>query len=147
MLLRPGGIPAEALEACLGQALPTAADPLDAPTAPGQLASHYAPGAALRLGATTRRAGEVWIGFGPQAGADLNLSPTGDLVEAAANLFHLLREADAVAGDGRRYFRRAHPRERAGPGDQRPTATGGGTKGLSTPRSARQRQRIDPQGL
>ncbi len=100
VLLRPGGIPAEALEACLGHALPTGADPLDAPSAPGQLASHYAPGASLRLCATARRAGEVWIGFGPQTGVDLNLSPSGDLVEAAANLFHLLREADAVAGDG-----------------------------------------------
>ena len=101
LLLRPGGVPAEALEACLGAPLGSGGDAAR-PTAPGQLASHYAPGAAVRLGATGRaQPGEVWIGFGPGAqGADLNLSPSGDLVEAAANLFHFLREADALAGPG-----------------------------------------------
>ncbi|HQU66776.1 MAG TPA: L-threonylcarbamoyladenylate synthase [Albidovulum sp.] len=96
-LLRPGGIPAEVLEACLGMPLLTGADPAR-PTAPGQLASHYAPGAAVRLGVTTPSSGAVWIGFGPDCrGAAINLSETGDLVEAAANLFHALREADRLA--------------------------------------------------
>jgi len=63
------------------------------------LASHYAPAAAVRLNAETARPGETRLGFGPGA-ADLNLSPTGDLTEAAANLFHLLREADRLAGPG-----------------------------------------------
>ena len=100
-LLRPGGLPVEALEACLGMALATGGDAAK-PSAPGQLASHYAPGAALRLEVTAPEPGDVWIGFGPCANAALTLSETGDLVEAAANLFHLLREADALAGPGGR---------------------------------------------
>jgi L-threonylcarbamoyladenylate synthase len=96
-LLRPGGIPVEALEDCLGLALLTGTDPAR-PTAPGQLASHYAPGAAVRLGVTAPSPGAAWIGFGPDCqGAAINLSETGDLVEAAANLFHALREADRLA--------------------------------------------------
>lgn len=96
-LLRPGGIPAEALEDCLGQTLTTGGDAAK-PNAPGQLVSHYAPGAAVRLLAESVTAEEVWLGFGPRcAGADLNLSPNGDLVEAAANLFTFLREADRIA--------------------------------------------------
>lgn len=98
-LLRPGGVPAEALEACLGVPLPGEADPAR-PSAPGQLASHYAPAARVRLNVTTPTAGSVWIGFGPgSAGAALNLSESGDLVEAAANLFHSLRAADERAAD------------------------------------------------
>jgi L-threonylcarbamoyladenylate synthase len=97
-ILRPGGIPAEAIEALLGQPLAARADAAR-PNAPGQLLSHYAPRARLRLNAGSRHPGEVWIGFGPVA-ADLSLSLSGDLVEAAANLFRLLREADALAGDG-----------------------------------------------
>ena len=76
------------------------------PTAPGQLASHYAPEAAVRLkrdGTASRaRSGS---GLAPCAAAALTLSAAGDLVEAAANLFHLLREADALAGpEGRIAF-------------------------------------------
>jgi len=64
--------------------------------APGQLASHYAPSKPLRINATSAEADEFWIGFGsPQGGA--NLSPSGDLVEAAARLFDLLHQADASA--------------------------------------------------
>lgn len=98
-LLRPGGLPVEAVEAVLGTpvALP-GADPAR-PLAPGQLASHYAPAARVRLGATEAGPGEDWLGFGPEAaGARLNLSPTGDLVEAAANLFHYLRAIDGGPG-------------------------------------------------
>ncbi len=101
-LLRPGGVTVEAIEAVLGEPI-VAGGSTTKPTAPGQLASHYAPGASVRLEAVTALPGEVWIGFGPGcSGADLTLSATGDLVEAAANLFHLLREADQVAGPGGR---------------------------------------------
>ena len=83
----------------------TAAVAQDAPTAPGQLASHYAPRARLRLDATAVNAGEALLAFGPELppGAEhaarvLNLSPRGDLIEAAANLFSHLRALDAAAG-------------------------------------------------
>lgn len=101
-LLRPGGIPAEALEPMLGP-LPAAGQAApdhspDRPTAPGQLASHYAPEAPVRLDILHPREGALWVGFGPDcAGADLTLSASGDLVEAAANLFRILREADDLA--------------------------------------------------
>lgn len=98
VLLRPGGLPVEALEACLGVALgrPDASGPV---RAPGQLASHYAPRAPLRLEAVAVRPGERLLGFGPVAGAALNLSPGGDLVEAAGNLFGHLHALDR-AGTG-----------------------------------------------
>lgn len=101
VLLRPGGIPAEAIGACLGQPLRLPRTDGTRPNAPGQLDSHYAPAARVTLNVSGGDGGEgmVWIGFGPAAaGADLSLSPGGDLVEAAANLFHLLREADRMAG-------------------------------------------------
>lgn len=102
-LLRPGGIPAEVLEACLGVRLAVQTYAAARPTAPGQLESHYAPMASVRLGVTTPGPGEFWLGFGQATPrADLNLSPSGDLVEAAANLFHYLREADLSAGPGGR---------------------------------------------
>lgn len=100
-LLRPGGLPAEAIESCLGRDLARTAD-LARPVAPGMLESHYAPAAGLRVDAIDRRPGEVRIGFGPDGTAELNLSPAGDLVEAAANLFHMLRQADRLAGPGGR---------------------------------------------
>lgn len=91
-LLRPGGLALEAIEAVAG---PVALAPKSAlPNAPGQLDSHYAPEAPITLEATSP--GAVHIGFGPGV-ADLNLSTSGDLVEAAANLFHYLREADRLA--------------------------------------------------
>lgn len=100
VLLRPGGLPVEALEAVLGApvALRDEAAPV---TAPGQLSSHYAPEARVRLDAVQPRPEEVWVGFGPAcAGAPLWLSESGDLVEAAARLFAVLREADRLAGPG-----------------------------------------------
>lgn len=98
-LLRPGGLALEAIEAALGERVEVpGADPAR-PEAPGQLASHYAPAAALRLGVTVPTPGEDWLGFGPgAAGAAMNLSPAGDLVEAAANLFHYLRAIDGGPG-------------------------------------------------
>lgn len=92
VLLRAGGLPVEAIEACVGHRLAVAAT-TDRPNAPGQLASHYAPKAALRLNATERREGELLLGFGAVA-CDLNLSPSGDLTEAAANLFRHLHDLD-----------------------------------------------------
>lgn len=90
-LLRPGGLPAERIEQALGARLGTTGAGIDAP---GQLSSHYAPRAGLRLNAVARRAGERMLGFGP-VGGDLTLSAAGDLVEAAAHLFGHLHDLDA----------------------------------------------------
>lgn len=100
-LLRPGGVPAEDLARVLGET-PQRPDDAARPEAPGQLASHYAPEAAVRLNASEPRPGEVWVGFGPCPGAALNLSETGDLGQAAARLFDTLRRADRLAGPGGR---------------------------------------------
>ncbi len=94
-ILRPGGVPAEALARVLGRAPAEGADAAR-PTAPGQLASHYAPRVALRLGAGAPRPGESFLGFGPGPPATVNLSPSGDLVEAAASLFRALHELDRL---------------------------------------------------
>ena len=100
VLLRPGGLAHEAIEAVLGTPL-TLGGSADKPNAPGQLASHYAPNAGVRLDVTTPKPDEIWVGFGPDCpAAALSLSPTGDVVEAAANLFHILRLADELAGQG-----------------------------------------------
>lgn len=96
-LLRAGGVPVEALEACLGQPLAILTDP-ESPTAPGQMASHYAPQGRVRLNVTSAEPGEVLLGFGPVA-APLNLSPSGDLTEAAANLFARLHDLDTMGAD------------------------------------------------
>jgi L-threonylcarbamoyladenylate synthase len=93
-LLRPGGLPREDIERVLGAPLADA-PASETPQAPGMLASHYAPKMPVRLDANETRPGEVLLGFGPTAPADaLNLSPRGDLVEAAANLFSHLRILD-----------------------------------------------------
>ena len=96
LLLRPGGIPVEALEALLGP-LATPA-PEDAPRAPGMLASHYAPNLPLRLEAHSVAPGEALLAFGSDAPAGAAetrwLSKSGDLDQAAANLFALLRALD-----------------------------------------------------
>ncbi|WP_299352515.1 L-threonylcarbamoyladenylate synthase [uncultured Shimia sp.] len=93
-LLRPGGLPSEAIEAALGAPLARhhTGDPL---TAPGQMTSHYAPGAPMRLNATDLHENEMLLGFG-SVDATLNLSPAGDLIEAAANLFGYLHKMDAL---------------------------------------------------
>jgi L-threonylcarbamoyladenylate synthase len=98
VLLRPGGVPAEALDVVLGQPVSLRADG-SALTAPGQMRSHYAPGARVRLDAGSRHHGEVMLGFGAIE-ADLNLSPSGDLTEAAANLFHHLHALDRMGAAG-----------------------------------------------
>ena len=71
-------------------------DGSDTSESPGRLASHYAPAKPLRLEAVERHAGEYLIGFGEVEG-DCNLSPTGNLVEAAGRLFECLHLADASA--------------------------------------------------
>ncbi len=93
-MLRAGGLPQEAIEAALGQPLKHV-DGAEV-IAPGQLASHYAPGASVRLNAAHVNEGEVLLGFGNMP-CDLNLSPSGDLIEAAANLFDHLHQLDAMA--------------------------------------------------
>jgi L-threonylcarbamoyladenylate synthase len=96
-LLRPGPIGTDVL--CEKSGLPVDTQAGGAIEAPGQLASHYAPAAPLRLDATERREGEWLIGFGPVAG-DASLSPGGDMIEAAARLFDLLHQADASGANG-----------------------------------------------
>jgi L-threonylcarbamoyladenylate synthase len=97
-LLRPGGLARAEIERVLGSSLAVPPAETEAPLAPGMLASHYAPKARLRLDAEAALAGEALLAFGPPppaAGATLNLSPRGDLIEAAANLFSHLRALDA----------------------------------------------------
>ena len=97
-LLRPGGVPRAEIERVLGRPLALAAAE-ETPLAPGMLASHYAPKARLRLNADAPRAGEALLAFGPDVpaadGMTLNLSPRGDLIEAATHLFAHLRALDA----------------------------------------------------
>lgn len=95
VLLRAGGVTKEELEQALNETVQISDGNPNRPTSPGQLLKHYAPAKILRINATSREPGELFIGFG--AGyewADLNLSPTGDLREAAANLFAYMRQAD-----------------------------------------------------
>jgi L-threonylcarbamoyladenylate synthase len=90
VLLRPGAITRAEIEAVAGK-LATGGSAI---RSPGQMQSHYAPQARLRLNAARAEAGEALLGFGPVADAWLNLSPAGDLREAAANLFAMLRDMD-----------------------------------------------------
>ncbi len=100
-LLRPGGVTIEELEALLGPIIGAETGPL---RSPGQLASHYAPALPLRLDATEARPGEALLAFGRDAPSGfaeiLWLSRTGDLAEAAANLFAMLRQLDRSAFSG-----------------------------------------------
>jgi L-threonylcarbamoyladenylate synthase len=98
VLLRPGGIGVDAIEGLIG--------PLDrpdaaaAPASPGMLARHYAPATRLRLNAVRAGPGEALLAFGPEVPATVgpvrNLSPDGNLAEAAANLYAMLRELDRL---------------------------------------------------
>jgi L-threonylcarbamoyladenylate synthase len=105
-ILRPGLVTQEEIEAELGmkvarpaEAAPGANTDSDEIKSPGMLASHYAPKKPLRLNATSAEPGEAFLAFGPKPPrsvlASLNLSPTGDLVEAAANLFAYMHRLDA----------------------------------------------------
>lgn len=92
-LLRPGPVSVEQVAQLIGPERP--ADPDKGIEAPGQLASHYAPGKPLRLNAAQVRDDEFMIGFGPVPG-DVSLSATGDLAEAAARLYACLHLAAAA---------------------------------------------------
>ncbi len=99
-LLRPGAVTREAIESVLGSPIDLTRRARTAPNAPGQLASHYAPNAELRLGAVTASADEAALDFGGalKRGASserLDLSPSEDLLEAASHLFSYLRALDA----------------------------------------------------
>lgn len=93
ILLRAGAITQEAITEVLGLAPISPSDMKI--TAPGQLTSHYAPKTKLQLNMTLPPQGAVMIGFGPVPG-NITLSATGNLVEAAANLFALLHHADSL---------------------------------------------------
>lgn len=100
-LLRPGTITRAALEAICGPVETAAPGAIEAP---GMMASHYAPNARVRLNATSVTPGEALLALGPDVpahqGPMANLSVTGDLMEAAANLFAMLRTLDAQTPDG-----------------------------------------------
>jgi L-threonylcarbamoyladenylate synthase len=102
-LLRPGGVAAEEIETATGLPVIRPEGPAAIIEAPGMLASHYAPGAAVRLNADHVETGEALIRLGsaPVKGMELaaavfDLSPSGDLAQAAANLFDYLKRADAT---------------------------------------------------
>ena len=96
-ILRPGGVPREALEDAIGP-IEVLAETSAAPASPGMLASHYAPGLKLRAGIAEILDGEALLSFGPHDltgfSEERNLSPRGDLAEAAANLFAMMRALD-----------------------------------------------------
>lgn len=96
-LLRPGAVTRDEIEALVGP-LDTGGD---GHRSPGRLTRHYAPNAPVRLMADRAETGEILLGFGPGVGEPRwSLSPSGDLSEAAANLFRLLREADREGPTG-----------------------------------------------
>lgn len=100
-LLRPGSVTRDELEAVVGPLAGSGDGGGEGHRSPGRLAVHYAPDAPVRIEAEAARDGEILLGFGPGAGDPRwSLSPTGDLREAAANLFRRLREADRERPSG-----------------------------------------------
>lgn len=99
VILRPGGVSQEAIEDALGHKVTQFQEVNEtgsaALKAPGQMLSHYAPNASVRLCASKANPGEVLLGFGNVKDATLNLSPESNLVEAAANLFAMLHQLDS----------------------------------------------------
>ncbi len=99
MLLRSGAVSAGQIKAMTGSSLARAVNQNQRPQSPGQLQSHYAPRAAVRLDALTVNEGEALLAFGDNvpatSGLVINLSPSGDLIEAASMLFAALRRLDA----------------------------------------------------
>ncbi len=95
-LLRPGAVTRDQIEALIG---PLAEADLDARRSPGRLTRHYAPSAKVRLDVSEPAPGEAYLAFGAarEGPAIFNLSPRGDLAEAAANLFTFLRAADRLS--------------------------------------------------
>jgi len=99
VILRPGAVPSDAIEQIIGEKIARANESGTHLSSPGQLRSHYAPQSKLRLNAKTWTPDEAVLSFGDVAlrasHASINLSPSGDLIEAAANLFAALRTLDA----------------------------------------------------
>lgn len=100
VMLRAGGTAKEDIEIFLGQKVIVSGGNPDLPTAPGQLLRHYAPKNRLRINVEIPENDEFYIGFGTREG-NLNLSPSGDLAEAASHLFAYLRLADERALRGK----------------------------------------------
>ena len=104
IVLRPGGVSREAIEATLGIVLETSLSSATTIEAPGMMSSHYAPLSPIRLNVTDPRDDEVWLGFGDKPetppGTMLWLSGNGDLTQAAASLFAHLHRADDLCGSG-----------------------------------------------
>jgi L-threonylcarbamoyladenylate synthase len=100
VILRRGGVSRESIAEVMGAPIEVASGHADRPASPGMLARHYAPATHLRLNASEVRDGEALLAFGPRmpahAGPVVNLSTSGDLAEAAANLFAALRTLDAA---------------------------------------------------
>jgi len=98
VVLRPGGVTLAMLRKVNADVTVARTEQPKTLKSPGMLESHYAPGLPVRLHARVPSAGEAWLAFGPDAETDqvtsLNLSPTGDLEEAASNLFSFLRIMD-----------------------------------------------------
>lgn len=99
VLLRAGGVALEDIEEFLNEKVIISHGEPDKPSSPGQLLKHYAPNHRFQINVDDPEEGVFYIGFGWQERADLNLSPDGDLNEAAANLFAYMRLADELAGE------------------------------------------------
>lgn len=93
-ILRQGGLPQEDIEDALGRPVTIAGPDDDTPKSPGMLTRHYAPSRPVRMNAKAARPGEALLGFGQVDDSTKNLSPNGDLIEAAANLFDYLHTLD-----------------------------------------------------
>ena len=98
VLLRPGAVSVDAIQSVIGKTLRRITETDVRPASPGRLESHYAPRARLRMNATSIESEEALLAFGPNGPASkiatINLSPSGDLIEAASNLFSSLRQLD-----------------------------------------------------
>jgi L-threonylcarbamoyladenylate synthase len=93
VVLRAGGLSAETVEDFLGEKVLFSDGNPNKPSSPGQLLKHYAPKYTTRINVLSPEADEFFIGFGPME-CDLNLSPSADLQEAAANLFLMMHQAE-----------------------------------------------------
>jgi L-threonylcarbamoyladenylate synthase len=95
IILRPGAVTQEEIEDVIGKVAITTKDGGNTIRSPGMLERHYAPNCQLRINATAAKPGEAFLGFGPNTPPNaLNLSQTGDLKEAAANLFAMLHKIE-----------------------------------------------------
>ncbi len=99
-ILRQGGLAQEEIENALGEPVLVAGADDTTPKSPGMLTRHYAPTRPLRMNASAADPGEALLGFGSVADTTMNLSPAGDLVEAAANLFACLHALDTPEYSG-----------------------------------------------